>query len=87
MGIKTKVPGPRSGEPGNWDQNWIQYNPDAVLDQQLIEALRAYRTALVGKIAAIEAHHPPTGNELRPFCCVILSIDKLRLDIADMEAA
>jgi hypothetical protein len=87
MGSKRRSPARDQASQAMEIQNWVQHDPDGLLSQQLIETLRAYRTALVRRVAEIKALQPPTGNKLRPFCRAILSIDRLRLDNEDLEAA
>ncbi len=63
------------------------FERDPDIHQRFLIQLSTYRAELVCKLRTIEACQPRTGNELRPFCQTILSIDRLRLDVADMEAA
>jgi hypothetical protein len=53
----------------------------------LLAELRAYRTALVTTVAVLEKSLPDTTDAVRPYAQVILSLDRLRLDLQDLEAA
>jgi hypothetical protein len=55
--------------------------------QPLIDELQNFRTKLLTSVRTIEVSQPATGSEMRPFCQVFLSIDRLRLDLEDLPEA
>lgn len=55
-------------------------------DVHFLRQVNAYRRSLVRRIADIERALPETGDEMRPYCEMVLVLDRARWALEDLGA-